>query len=143
MKCNKYKISLNRFASPGFTLVEVMVALMILALSLTALQFRITQHVNNSAYLRDKTVAGWIAQNQLELLRLESRLENTAINESRSGIVTMAGKSWFWQAVPQVDAGQVAESRIIPLVISVADNNSPDSPLATLTGVTDAWHRLQ
>ena len=143
MICKKNKSSRNRFSSPGFTLVEVMVALMILALSLTALQFRITQHVNNSAYLRDKTVAGWIAQNQLELLRLESRLENATISESRSGIVTMAGKSWLWQAVPQTDAGQDTESRIVPLVISVADNNSPDSPLATLTGVTDAWHRLQ
>ena len=79
----------------GFTLVEVMVALLILALSLTALQFRISQHVNNSTYLKDKTVAGWIAQNQMELLRLESRTLNVAITEPRSGTVTMAGKDWL------------------------------------------------
>ena len=127
----------------GFTLVEVMVALMILALSLTALQFRITQHVNNSTYLKDKTVAGWIAQNQLELLRLESRLENTAISESRTGVVTMADKTWLWQAIPQSSADSNAENRIIPVTIFVADNAEPDSPLVTLTGVTDAWHRLQ
>lgn len=131
-------------AAQGFTLVEVMVALLVLALALTALQFRITQHVNNSAYLRDKTVAGWVAQNRLELLRLESRQQNRAISESRSGTERMAGKQWYWQATPQSFPGQQGEeSGIVPLVITVADADAPDSPLITLTGVTDAWHRLQ
>ena len=130
--------------APGFTLVEVMVALLVLALALTALQLRITQHVNNSAYLRDKTVAGWIAQNRLEMLRLESREQNMAIIEVRSGIVAMAGKQWSWQAVPQgLPGGESGENGVVPLVISVADNAFPDSSLVTLTGVTDGWHRLQ
>lgn len=120
-----------------------MVALLILTLALTALQFRITQHVNNSGYLRDKTVAGWVAQNQLELLRLESRLQNSTITDIRSGTVTMGGKEWFWQAEPQNISAPEQESLIVPLTISVSDNALPDTSLVTLTGVTDAWHRLQ
>lgn len=128
----------------GFTLVEVMVALLVLALAMTALQFRIRNHVDGSAYLRDKTVAAWVAQNRLELLRLESRLENSVLAEVRSGTETMAGRDWRWQAVPQpLPNSQGGESRIVPVVITVADNRTPDRPLVTLTGVTDAWHRLR
>ncbi len=128
----------------GFTLIEVMVALLVLALALTALQFRITQHVNNSTYLRDKTVAGWVAQNHLELERLESQQRNRVIPEIRSGTDVMAGKQWYWQIIPQPVPAQLGEeSRILPLLITVADNDSPDTPLVSLTGVIDAWHRMQ
>jgi general secretion pathway protein I len=128
----------------GFTLVEVMVALFVLVTALTALLFRITQHVNNSVYLRDKTVAAWVAQNQMEIVRLESRLNNMVLTETRSGIEIMAGKQWHWQITPQLLASAPGEdNRIVPLLITVAESEAPDSPLVTLTGVTDAWHRLR
>lgn len=130
--------------STGFTLVEVMVALLVLALVMTALQFQITQHVNNSAYLRDKAVAAWVAQNQLELARLESRLHNRVVTEPRRGTVAMAGKRWAWTMSPDFQ-GLIPdeESRIVPINITVAEMSNPESPLITLEGLTDAWHRLQ
>lgn len=128
----------------GFTLVEVMVALFVLVTALTALLFRITQHVNNSAYLRDKTVATWVAQNQLESVRLESRLNNSVLTDVRSGTETMAGKTWRWRISPQLlPADPGVDDRIIPVQITVADDTAPDLPLVTLTGVTDAWHSLR
>jgi len=56
----------------GFTLVEVMVALMIVALGLGALMVAVTSTARTSRYLRDKTLAEWIALNHLSELRLSA-----------------------------------------------------------------------
>jgi general secretion pathway protein I len=54
----------------GFTLVEVLVALMIVALGLTALMVAVNGTARTSGFLRDKTIAQWIAMNRLSEVRL-------------------------------------------------------------------------
>src|SRR5690554_2492547 len=80
----------------GFTLIEVLVALLVLALALTALQLRITQHLDSAAYLRDKTIAGWVALNQLELLRISEDLASPVPAGVQQGTAVMAGRNWYW-----------------------------------------------
>jgi general secretion pathway protein I len=54
----------------GFTLVEVLVALVIVALGLTALLVAVNGTARTSGFLRDKTLAQWIALNRLTEVRL-------------------------------------------------------------------------
>jgi len=54
----------------GFTLVEVLVALMIVAVGLTALMVAVNGTARTSGFLRDKTLAQWIALNRLAEVRL-------------------------------------------------------------------------
>ena len=54
----------------GFTLVEVLVALMVVALGLTALMVAVSGTARTSGFLRDKTLAQWIALNRLSEVRL-------------------------------------------------------------------------
>ena len=54
----------------GFTLVEVLVALVIVAMALAALMITVSSTARTSGYLRDKTVAQWIALNRLTEVRL-------------------------------------------------------------------------
>jgi general secretion pathway protein I len=54
----------------GFTLVEVLVALMIVAVGLTALMVAVNGTARTSGFLRDKTLAQWIALNRLTEVRL-------------------------------------------------------------------------
>jgi general secretion pathway protein I len=54
----------------GFTLVEVLVALMIVAVGLTALMVAVNGTARTSGFLRDKTLAQWIALNRLSEVRL-------------------------------------------------------------------------
>jgi general secretion pathway protein I len=54
----------------GFTLVEVLVALVIVALGLSALMIAVSGTARTSGYLRDKTLAQWIALNRLSEVRL-------------------------------------------------------------------------
>jgi type II secretion system protein I len=125
----------------AFTLVEALAALLILALALTALQLRIAQQVDNAVYLRDKTVAGWVAQNQLERLRIASRIGAARLAEGAQGSTVMGSRTWFWVITPQAAAALQGASAPLTVVISVSDMNSDAarvSPLVSLTGVIDA-----
>jgi general secretion pathway protein I len=56
--------------SRGFTLIEVVVALLIVSIGLAALMITVSSTARTSGYLRDKTVAQWIALNRLTEVRL-------------------------------------------------------------------------
>ena len=58
-------------ADRGFTLVEVMVALMVIAIALPALLKALYQQVDGTAYLRDKSIAQWVANNKLAENRIQ------------------------------------------------------------------------
>ena len=72
-----------------------MVALTVASLSLFAVMASISQMVDTSTTIRDRTYASWIAQNRLA----EFRLQNTTpeVGES-SGEVDFASLEWRWEA---------------------------------------------
>ena len=129
----------------GFTLVEVLVALLVLAVAMTAWQLRISGQLDSASYLRDKTLAEWVALNQLQYLQLSSRLGQSAPSTPRSGTSKLADRLWYWQLTPlqpPLSAGNsTLEQAPVPVVIAVS-NVSADaarsSPLMTLTGVVNA-----
>lgn len=85
----------------GFTLLEVLVALAVLALALGALIKASGANVNNLAYLKNKTLAHWVAQNRLALLRAGAQWPPPARDE---GVATLAGQDWHWQSRVAVTA---------------------------------------
>jgi general secretion pathway protein I len=78
----------------GFTLIEIMVALAIITITLGAIIENTTAANINAQYLRDKTVAGWIAMNQISLVRAKRQWSNSS---SKQGEVEMAGQQWEWK----------------------------------------------
>jgi general secretion pathway protein I len=78
----------------GFTLLEVLVALAVLAIGLGAVITAAGQSAGNIRYLRDRTIAGWIAENKLnELLLAQAWPELSNIQ----GTAAMAGREWRWE----------------------------------------------
>ena len=77
----------------GFTLVEVLVALLIVALGLAALMTTIGSATNTSAILRDKTIADWIAMNRLVEVRLN--LPQTG-GHGNQGTLRYANREWHY-----------------------------------------------
>ncbi|WP_240725118.1 type II secretion system minor pseudopilin GspI [Mangrovimicrobium sediminis] len=80
----------------GFTLIEVMVALAVVALALPALLFALSQQVDGTAYLREKSMAHAVAVNKLAELRLLSFTQRDVIKGRDSGVSRMGERDWYW-----------------------------------------------
>jgi general secretion pathway protein I len=125
--------------SGGFTLVEVMVALLVVSLAVSALLGNMMGNVDNTAYLRDKTIAHWVALNQLELERLRNNNTNSLLKNEVSGSEQMAGREWFWRIKASQFEGDWAG--FAQLKVSVSTGVDAE-PLVTLIGITDRYHKL-
>ena len=78
----------------GFTLVEVLVALAILAVALAAAMRATTGLIDNAATLKEHLVAGWLAQN-----RLQEHIARRDFPElgSQTGSEQMGGIQFNWR----------------------------------------------
>ncbi len=79
----------------GFTLLEVLVALAVLAIAMSALIGATTQSVNTIGALRDQTFAGWVALNKINELLLGRA--NWPDEGSRKGEAEFANRAWRWE----------------------------------------------
>ncbi len=129
----KFKPLAKPRRSAGFTLIEVMAALIIVSLGMLAVIQAVSQTASNSAYLRDKTVAHWVAMNRVTEMRLAPQAPPTG---ESSGEVEMAGQRWRWSA--QVIQTDVKTMRRIDVSVSpISDAKSAldeHSQMATITG---------
>lgn len=121
----------------GFTLVEVMVAMLIVAVAISSLLFQMTSTIDNTAYLRDQTIAQWVALNQLELVYLENQQTNTLLEKERSGSEIMAGREWYWRIKPI----QTAADGFLQLEVSVRAAANDETSVVTVTGMIDQFHK--
>lgn len=80
----------------GFTLIEVLVAVAILAIAMAAIISGMARYTSEAAYLQDKTVALWVAHNRMTEIQLTPTWPD--VGES-SGDVRMGGQKWKWRAV--------------------------------------------
>jgi general secretion pathway protein I len=112
----------------GFTLIEVLAALVIVALGMLGVIEAVTQSARNGTYLREKTLAHWIALNVITEKRLQP--EPPPVTES-SGDVEFAGQRWRWSML--VTQTQVASLRRMDVSVRPADA-ADSSALATVTG---------
>ena len=77
----------------GFTLLEVLVALAIVATALAALVRAGSDNATTAVYLRDKSLAEWVALNRIAELRLEREWPSPG---TREGEARMAERTWNW-----------------------------------------------
>jgi general secretion pathway protein I len=82
------------YRARGFTLLEVLIALAIVALSAGALLGSVTSSASNVIYLKQKTLAEWVALNRLAEIRIAVDMPNTG---KRKGSSTMGGMRWEWE----------------------------------------------
>ena len=117
--------------SRGFTLVEVLVALFVVAVALPALLSQVMGQVDGAAILREKMLAHWVAENRLTQLRLQKSVTQTLFKGKDSGTETLAGVEWQWQVV----SSETELSGLYRYDITVS--NSEKEPLAVLVGFVD------
>lgn len=86
---------MNRPRARGFTLVEVLVALVVVALGMGAVLAALTSAADSTGRLRDVTQAEWIALNQVTLVRLNLSAPRDGRSEDD---IDYAGRRWRWRS---------------------------------------------
>jgi type II secretion system protein I len=112
----------------GFTLIEVIVALVVIGLGMLGVIQAVSQTAGNSSYLRDKTIAHWVAMNRLTEIRLQKSAPSI---DKTSDEVEMAGRRWKWTM--NVTQSPVETIRRIDISVRPAEAKEGAS-LASVTG---------
>ncbi len=116
-----------RLTERGFTLLEVLVALVIVGLGMVAVFGQISQSLTATARLRDKTLATWVATDRITELRLAGEFPDVG---DRSDEIEMAGVSWSYR-IKTSDVG-VEDFRRVDVTVAFAD--APDRQIVEVTG---------
>src|SRR5262249_64177 len=116
-------------ARSGFTLVEILVALAVLAIALSAAAHAIGAAVDTAGALRERTLARWVAEDKLA--ELELRGEWPAL-DTREGDAEMGGRKFHW--VQEAGVTPVAKMRRVEMSVMLPGSKVP---LAHLTGFVE------
>jgi general secretion pathway protein I len=115
----------RRRAPRGFTLVEVLVALSILAIALAAVLRTVGQAGYTSIALNDRSQALWVAQDRLTLRQIEGAWPAPA---TTTGTTEWGGREWRWRE--QVSTTPNAGIRRVEVEVRSADGRELLAQLA-------------
>jgi general secretion pathway protein I len=90
----KYRYTFRRKLAAGFTLIEVLVAVAVIAAALPPLMTLMIKQADYAGAIRDKTVAHWIAEDRTTELRLEQIFLRRLLQREENTQVEMAGSQW-------------------------------------------------
>ncbi len=120
----------------GFTLLEVLIAMVVLALSLGAVIQSAGNYTVNQAYLRDRTFATWVARNQLATALMSETWPSTGQTKGEVEfplpVSGSGGREWRWKM--QVSQTPEEDLRRLDIEVFVLDADDDADPLATLSG---------
>ena len=111
----------------GFTLLEAMIALAIVALGMMAVNTQLNRYVLSTAYIEQKTLASWIASNILTEFSVRSQWPPLGETE---GDVEFAQRQWIWRA--EVSATPIDNLRRVDVTIFLDDD--PEAQIHTMSG---------
>ncbi len=110
----------------GFTLVEILVALAVLAIALSATARSLGAALDTTAALRDRTLARWVAEDRLAELELRREWPELDVKE---GDADMGGRAFHWRQ----ETGVTPAARMRRVEVSVFLKGA-DATLAKMTG---------
>ena len=111
----------------GFTLLEVIVALAVVALGLIAAFNGVIQITTGATYMRERTLSNWVAMNELTRIRLSGVMPEVSETD---GDVEFANATYRWRAT--VSETGVEDLRRIDIEVAYVD--TPDNVIGRATG---------
>ncbi len=114
-------------AEGGFTLMEILVAVAIIAIVLGALVQAAGASAANAGRIRDKAVAQWVGANRLAELQITGTFPDTG---NKTGEAEMLGQVWHWKSIVQ----KVEDEDLRRVDIEVRKFADSKNPIVTLAG---------
>ncbi|WP_133130584.1 GspI family T2SS minor pseudopilin variant LspI [Legionella yabuuchiae] len=102
---NKYK---------GFTLIEVLLALAVIAIALTALLRATSQDVAYTQRIKERTISHWVAMQGVSAIQLG--LITVPSGQPITEVTTMLNQNWYWRA--QLLPGPFKKTQLISIKVS-------------------------
>lgn len=113
--------------SRGFTLIEILAAVAVLAIALAAILSGMARYAENAGYLREKMLATWVAHNRMTELELRPGWPDIGRSDDK---VDMAGFTWKWQ----IEVKATPDDKLRRVDLSVMRPDQPDAALIQLSG---------
>ncbi|MBO1928005.1 type II secretion system minor pseudopilin GspI [Thiomicrorhabdus sp. 6S2-11] len=115
----------------GFTLIEVLIALVIAAISLAALSRTMGMTTHNQALLEEKVVATWVAQNAL----LQQQISGQQNSDRQQ--IEMLGREW--QVSQKIEPTQLPEFKKLSIEVrQIVNREVQDKTSSRLVSVVGA-----
>lgn len=135
---SRFRVNGGARRKKGFSLVEVMFALFLVALVIGIASKVAGNSVRNTTSLKESTFARWVALNQIDLYKIElaqgkavPSVGNNAVGESEMG-----NMEWRWER--EVRASSSADLLEIRVDVFRTDNGNDDEAVITMKGYVAA-----
>lgn len=116
-----------RHSDGGFTLMETLVALAVLAVGSMALLAGVERHAANTRGLEDRIVARWVAENALAAARLDIEID--------AALTRAMGIDWYAER----DTRRLQDTALDAVTMRVSDRaTGPEAALVSITGYVPA-----
>jgi general secretion pathway protein I len=109
----------------GFTLLEILVALAVIAIALAAIVGETALRLGSAARLTDRTLAHWVAMNRITEQQLSADWPAAGVT---TGTVDLAGREWMWSL--KVSITEDADVRRVD--VEVRANKAEETPRASV-----------
>ncbi len=119
----------RRKKQSGFTLIEVLVALVVVGVALPALLVRMQGVLDHTSYINTKTYAYWFAENKMQELFLTQKLQKNVVKtKKKQDEEEFAGLSWHWRT--EIEETAVENMYRVEIFVGLEQ----DETLANLSG---------
>ena len=117
---NKHLYKADSSVSHGFTLIEVLLALVVITIGLTCLLKSNAQNIHYASRLQDKAAAHQVAMSAIS--DIQTSAITLPINRETTHTTRLLGTTWYWRA-------SVSQTALPPLQqISVSVSNRKTGP---------------
>lgn len=118
----------------GFTLIEIMVSLLFVAIGLVTIIQITSAYIRNTAEVEKRVLAGWVATNHIEKIRFESETQKLKVGQ-KTERVEFGGYEWKSRA--KLTETEVDRVFLLEVEVQIDEIGSSNKYASYTTAVTE------